>query len=99
EFTLRNLKRGKGFDLFGVVITQTPPVKLERQLQSIPHKLQIAVNGFRTHFQICRQHGGVRIGARLNRLMNSEHPLQGWTSAQRGSSGHTSAECGIRSAE
>src|SRR5262245_43956334 len=61
------------------MISEFASVPFERQLQAIPHELQIAMDGLRADLQLPAQESGVGIFAGLNRSVNVQHPLQGRT--------------------
>jgi hypothetical protein len=53
----------------------TGAVVLDGQLHPVPHEIQIALNGLVAHLQRRPERGGIRITARLQFLMNPQHPL------------------------
>ena len=83
QFALGDLKCGKRIHLLGVVIAVPLGVIFERQLQPVPHELEVTVDGFRADFEFDCERGGVGITARLNGLMDPQHPLQWRTRARR----------------
>ncbi|MPN14192.1 hypothetical protein SDC9_161518 [bioreactor metagenome] len=76
EFTLGHLHCGKLIYLFCVVKPVACPVPLDRQIEAIPHEIQITINGFGADFELARQPRRVGERISLKRLMDQEHASQ-----------------------
>ena len=84
QLALGDLERGESAHLPGVVVTEPGAVVLERQIQPVPHELEIALDGFTADLDPRRQGAGVGIFPGLNRPVDAQHPLQRGTRGRPG---------------
>jgi hypothetical protein len=76
EFAFGDLQRGKGADLAIIEITIAPDVELDGQVHPVAHELDVAMDGLARDLYLRGQRRGIRELARLQRLVNAQHPLQ-----------------------
>src|SRR5436189_162839 len=67
-----------GRDCPGGEVTKPAAVIFNWQIESIAHEFDVTMDGLGADFEFAGERGGIGTFSGLQRLMDSQHPLQRW---------------------
>ena len=78
QLAFRNLHAGKLHDRARVEKTASRRAVVDGQFELVAHELDVALHGFRGHFQFPGQPAAIRETSRLEQSVEMQHPPQRW---------------------